>query len=180
MPNDALIIPRCQRYRPRNKRRQSPHFMSKGEIIMKRSLIIFAFSLLIFTGVSVSAQDMAKPDNMSMDDHLPVVVFIRADWCPYCKKLEPKMAELQKQYSDRLKFVTLDITNGETSKKSESIAKDADVGEFFEANKKKASLVAIFKDKKQVYSTEHNTEDKDIKAAFDDALKGSMMQKESM
>jgi len=150
---------------------------------MKRPVIIFVFSLLLLAAAAVSAlaQDtmMAKPGEMAMDDKRPVVVFIRADWCPYCKKLEPKMASIIEQYGDKLKFVTLDITNNETTRKSASIANDAGLSKFFEANKKKASTVVIFKDKKQVYTTEHNTEEKDIKAAFDAALKDSM-KKESM
>lgn len=141
---------------------------------MKRSVIALTLCSLLFAigAMSASAQDMmAKSDNMTSDDKRPVVVFIRADWCPYCKELEPKMSKLVEQYGGKLKFVTLDITNTETTKKSAMIAKDAGLSEFFEANKTKASTVAILKDKKQVFATLHNTEQKDIVAAFYAAIK---------
>ena len=64
---------------------------------MKRSIIALALCslLLAVAAMSASAQDMmAKSDNMMSDDKRPVVVFVRADWCPYCKELEPKMSKL--------------------------------------------------------------------------------------
>jgi thiol-disulfide isomerase/thioredoxin len=30
----------------------------------------------------------------------PVILHFWATWCPYCKKLQPKLVELQKKYSD--------------------------------------------------------------------------------
>ena len=141
---------------------------------MIRTTIVIALYLLIFTvGVmSASAQEMiARSDNMMPDDQRPVVVFIRADWCPYCKKLDPKMAGLFEQYGDKLKFVTLDITNQAATERSVLIAKEADLAEFFEMNKTKASTVAIFKDKKRVYTLYHNSDEKDVAAAFEKALK---------
>ncbi len=141
---------------------------------MIRTTIVFALYLLIFTAVvmSASAQDMmAKSDNMMLDDRRPVVVFIRADWCPYCKELEPKMSKLVEQYGDKLKFVILDITNQAATEKSAVIAKEAGLAEFFEMNKTKASTMAIFKDKKKVYTLYHNSDEKEVAAAFEKTLK---------
>ncbi len=137
-------------------------------------MMIFVLSLLLLAGsvMSASAQEiMAKSDKMMPDDQRPVVVFIRADWCPYCKRLEPKMADLVEQYGDKLKFVTLDITNQAATERSVLIAKEAGLAEFFEMNKTKASTMAIFKDKKRVYTLYHNSDEKDVAAAFEKALK---------
>lgn len=141
---------------------------------MIRTTIVIALYLLIFTvGVmSASAQEMiARSDNMMPDDQRPVVVFIRADWCPYCKKLDPKMAGLFEQYGDKLKFVTLDITNQAATERSVLIAKEADLAEFFEMNKTKASTLVIFKDKKKVFTLYHSADEKEVAAAFEKALK---------
>lgn len=127
--------------------------------------------------VTASAQDkndkmMDKSDKMMMaDDKRPVVVFVRADWCPYCKDLEPKMAKLVEQYGDKLRFVTLDITDQVATEKSAMIAKDAGVGEFFEMNKKKASTMAIFKDNKKIFTLYHSSNEKEVAAAFEKAAK---------
>lgn len=136
-------------------------------------MMIFAFSLLLLAVavMSASAQEMmAKPDNMISEDDRPVVVFVRADWCPYCKALEPKMSKLVEQYGNKLKFVTLDITNQAATEKSAMLAKEAGLAEFFEMNKTKASTMAIFKDKKKVYSLFHNSDEKEVAAAFEKAL----------
>ena len=138
--------------------------------------IIFAFILLAGFTISVSAQDkmmdkMMKEDKAMSGSKNPVVVIIRADWCPYCKELEPKMMKLMEQYGEKLNFVTLDITNRETTEKAKAMAKAAGLSEFFEANKAKASMVAIFKDKKQIFSTVHNTEGTDFVKAFGMVLK---------
>ena len=134
--------------------------------------MIFAFILLAGFTISVSAQDKMMKDDKAMSDSTnPVVVIIRADWCPYCKELEPKMVKLMEQFGEKLNFVTLDITNRETTEKARSAAKAAGLAAFFEANKTKASMVAIFKDKKQIFSTAHNTDSGDFTKAFEAAVK---------
>ncbi len=142
---------------------------------MKRTTIVFALYLLLLTvaAMSASAQEMmAKPDNMMMsDDKRPVVLFVRADWCPYCKDLEPKMSKLVEQYGDKLKFVTLDITNKTATEKSTVLAKEAGLSEFFEMNKTKASTMAIFKGKEKVFTLYHSSDEKEVAAAFEKALK---------
>jgi thiol-disulfide isomerase/thioredoxin len=141
---------------------------------MKRSMMIFALSLLLLAAavMSASAQEMmAKPDMMMSDDKRPVVVFVRADWCPYCKELEPKMSKLVEQYGDKLKFVTLDITNKAATEKSAVLAKEAGLSEFFEMNKTKASTMVIFKDKTKIFTLYHSSDEKEVAAAFEKAIK---------
>lgn len=140
-----------------------------------RAIKIYMFvAFILLTGftVSVSAQDkMMKGDKMMSKSENPVVVIIRADWCPYCRDLEPKMMKLMEQFGEKLNFVTLDITNRETTEKARSTAKGAGVAAFFEANKTKASTVAIFRDKKQIFSTIHNADGDDLSKAFEKAIK---------
>ena len=138
--------------------------------------IVFAFLLLAGLTASVSAQDkmmdkMMKDDKAMSDSKNPVVVIIRADWCPYCKELEPKMAKLMEEFGEKLQFVVLDITNRETTEKAKAEAKTVGLSTFFEANRTKASTVAIFKDKKQIFSTIHNSDGKDFAKAFEMAVK---------
>jgi thiol-disulfide isomerase/thioredoxin len=160
---------------------QIPHLLKNiiGGFIKMRAIkihMIFAFILLAVFTISVSAQDkmtdkMMKDDKAMSDSKNPVVVIIRADWCPYCKELEPKMAKLMEEFGEKLNFVTLDITTRETAEKAKATAKAAGLSAFFEANKTKASMVAIIKDKKQIFSTVHNTDRGDFAKAFEAAVK---------
>jgi thiol-disulfide isomerase/thioredoxin len=101
----------------------------------------------------------------------PTVVIIRADWCSACQKLEPTMMDLMKQYGEKINFVMLDVTSEDSTAKSAAKAKSLGFSKFFEANKKMTSTVAVFKNKKQVFSTMKNYSKADYVAAFDKALK---------
>ncbi len=128
---------------------------------MKKITIAMLSIALILTISAVSAFAKTKP----------TVVIIRADWCSACQKLEPEMMELMKQYGGKLNFVMLDVTNDETTAKAAAKAKSLGLSRFFEANKKMTSTVAVFKGKKQTFSTAKNYNKSDYVAAFDKALK---------
>ncbi len=107
----------------------------------------------------------------------PTVVLLHADWCGACKKLAPTLADLKQQYSDRLNFVELDVTNEETTAQAAKTARQLGIGNFFEANKKKSSLVAIVgKGGKLLFQTHYSTNPKGsfdretYVRAFDEAL----------
>ena len=127
--------------------------------------------ILLLTGTALStyAQDgmmieKANPKN-------PTVAIIRADWCPYCKELEPTMMGLMKEYSGKLNFVMFDVTNKETTAKAAAMAKSLGLSSFFTANKKKTSTVAVFKNKKQLFKTTNNQDRSAYVTAFDKAIK---------
>lgn len=115
---------------------------------------------------------MMKKDDamMKKDAELPVVAVIRADWCSYCKKLEPIMMGLMKEYEGKLKFVVFDITNEETIAKSMELAKTEGLEDFFKDNKDKSAFVAIVKNGKQTFNAKYKTERKVYVKEFDKAL----------
>ena len=127
--------------------------------------------VLMLTGMALSsfAQDdmmmeKANPKN-------PTVAIIRADWCPYCKQLEPTMMGLMKDYKGKLNFVMFDVTNEETSAKAAAMAKSLGLSSFFKANKNRTSTVAVFKNKKQQFKTTNNQNRSAYVTAFDKAIK---------
>lgn len=101
----------------------------------------------------------------------PTVVIIRADWCGACQKLEPTMMELMKQYAGKINFVMLDVTNDNTTAEASATAKTLGLDNFFEANKKTTSTVAVFAGRKQIFKTAMNYDKADYVAAFNRALK---------
>jgi thiol-disulfide isomerase/thioredoxin len=101
----------------------------------------------------------------------PTVVIIKAEWCSACQKVDPIMQELMKEYGGKVNFVMLDVTNDETTAQAAAKAKSLGLSRFFEANKKMTSTVAVFKGKKQTFSTAKNYNKSAYVAAFDKAIK---------
>ena len=100
----------------------------------------------------------------------PVVAIIKAEWCSACQKLDPTMMELMQQYSDRLEFVVLDVSNEETLAKATKTAKKYGLTKFLRENQKKTSTVAVFNGKKVRFQTAMNFDRNAYIKAFDDAL----------
>ncbi len=139
---------------------------------MKRFLSIGLFAgLVVFTSAfGAQAQEMKDKEMTDKENMKPIVAVISAEWCPYCKNVEPVMMKLMKEYGEKLNFVVFDVTNDETSKESMMKAEKLGLGEFFNEHKRKTSAVAVLKDKKVVYKTFNNTKREDYVKAFDSAL----------
>lgn len=136
------------------------------------ALVLVAF-ITSFVAITVDAQDMMH----KKVDAKPTVVLLHADWCGACKKLEPTIAELKQQYGERLNFVELNVTNEETTAQAAKTAQKLGIGNFFETNKKKSSLVAVVgKNGKVLFQTHYSTnregsfERETYVRAFDEAI----------
>lgn len=150
------------------------------------SKLALIFALIFATSLLACAQDMIKKDEMKKDemkkdsmmnesmpkeDMRPIVAIFRADWCPYCKKLEPTMMDLMKAYGEKLNFVVFDITNEITTAESKTIAKEKGLEDFFNENKGKSAFVVIFKEGKRVFAAKYDTKRETYVKAFDEVLK---------
>jgi thiol-disulfide isomerase/thioredoxin len=144
--------------------------------------VLVLCALLLACGVSGMAQEKMKDDKIMKDDQMmadgrPVVAIIRADWCPACKKIEPFMKELMKEYGGRLHFVVFDVTSETKVKESEMLAAKQGLSEFFKAYREKTSTVVVFDAKqKQLFQTDHNYDREAYVKAFDKALAKPMMK----
>lgn len=127
---------------------------------MKRVTAVALSIALILSFSAVSALAKTKP----------TVVIIKAEWCTACQKVEPTMMELMKEYEGKINFVILDVTSEETTAQASAKAKSLGLSDFFEANKKMTSTVAIFKGRKEVFKTAKNYNRDDYVAAFNKAL----------
>jgi thiol-disulfide isomerase/thioredoxin len=53
----------------------------------------------------------------------PVILHFWATWCPYCKKLQPKLVELEKQYQDQgVKIVAISFNEDEGALPQDELA----------------------------------------------------------
>lgn len=120
---------------------------------------------------SMKKDDGMKHDAIMKEDTRPIVAIVKADWCPYCKRIDPVVSGLMKDYSEKLHFVVFDVTDAKTTAESKEQAEKLGLSKFFDDNKGKTSTVAVLKDKKIAYKTSNNGEREDYVKAFDKVLK---------
>lgn len=136
-------------------------------------LMIVAILMVGMVAAASAQESMMKGDKMMADPMMakhPIVAVIRADWCGACKKLEPVLMDIAKNYGEKVEFVYLDITDAKTTAEAEMTAKRYGISDFFEENKKKSSTVGIFKNMKKLFNTHYNADPKVFTTEIDKAL----------
>jgi thiol-disulfide isomerase/thioredoxin len=73
----------------------------------------------------------------------PVLVDVYATWCPGCKNIAPTLSQLKQEYSGKVNFVVLDVTDKAKVQETQAQAEKLGLSKFLEANKSKTSTVAI-------------------------------------
>ena len=73
----------------------------------------------------------------------PVLVDVFATWCSGCQNIAPTLSQLKQQYSDRVNFVVLDVTDRAKLQETTANAEKLGLGQFLEATKNQTSTVAI-------------------------------------
>jgi thiol-disulfide isomerase/thioredoxin len=114
----------------------------------------FILFFLIFSLVSCS-----KIDTRSID-----VVFVRADWCPVSKKIEPSIQELSKEVFSKnkhIKFVIFDQTNLATLKLSSDLASKEGLTKIFEYEKNTGEILFVDKVSKIILARFYDFGDKE-------------------
>lgn len=105
----------------------------------------------------------------------PVVVDIYASWCPACKNIAPTVSQLEKQYSGKVNFVRLDVSNKSSAAKAEATAKKLGLSKFFAANKTQTgSLTVVDPATGKILAQHRNNPDK---AAYTSVLDTALASK---
>ena len=73
----------------------------------------------------------------------PVVVDIYASWCPACQNIAPTISELKEEYEGKVNFVVLDVSDRASTARSEAIARELGLSDFFAANKNQTGSLTI-------------------------------------
>lgn len=73
----------------------------------------------------------------------PVLVDVFATWCAGCKNIAPTLSQLKQEYSGKVNFVVLDVTDKAKVQETQAQAEKLGLGKFLEANKSQTSTVAI-------------------------------------
>ncbi|KGJ96393.1 alkyl hydroperoxide reductase/ Thiol specific antioxidant/ Mal allergen [Colwellia psychrerythraea] len=77
-----------------------------NQLLRRASYLLISF--MAVTSLSLQANEQAKPwqlktqrgelISLAQYKNKPVILHFWATWCPYCKKLQPTLVELQKKY----------------------------------------------------------------------------------
>jgi thiol-disulfide isomerase/thioredoxin len=142
----------------------------------RKNLFTFFFValFLVFSSVETFSQETMKKDDAMMnkkEDKRPIVAIIKADWCPYCKRIDPVVSKLMSDYSEKLNFVEFNVTDEATIAESMKKASELGLDDFFKDFKGETSTVAVLVDKKVVYKTANNNKRNDYVKAFEKVLK---------
>jgi thiol-disulfide isomerase/thioredoxin len=99
---------------------------------------------------------------------LPLVAIVRADWCPACRNVEPKLALIEQEYAGRIAFLRLDVTDDDTTAGATRRADAAGVAEFFGESKGRTATIGVFsKDRKELFRTWGLKNEADLRQALE-------------
>ena len=87
-----------------------------------KKMFLVVLGIIISSSINVFAQDN------------PLFVTITANSCFTCQKLKPVIEELEYEYGDRIKFVTLDVSSKSSIDFSKQMAEELEISEFFVKN----------------------------------------------
>ena len=89
----------------------------KKIILILFSLSLVTFILIFKNNIFESTLQLKKLGNLSMDPEIaftngkPTYLEFYAEWCEICKEMAPEVAELKKDFDDKINFVFLNVDN---------------------------------------------------------------------
>ena len=89
----------------------------KKIILILFSLSLITFILIFKNNIFESTLQLKKLGNSSMDPEIaftngkPTYLEFYAEWCEICKEMAPEVAELKKDFDDKINFVFLNVDN---------------------------------------------------------------------
>lgn len=125
-----------------------------------RATLVSVLSLVLLSGVCLPAfaqEKLAKG---------PMVVFIHATYCQTCAKVRPIYNELEKEFRDKVQFVSLDVSDKSTRKESQRLAKSLGLGGFLSGYEDQFPCIGIFKNPKKLIKEVYGVKSKEEYAGF--------------
>ena len=89
----------------------------KKIILILLSLSLITFILIFKNNIFESTLQLKKLGNLSMAPEIaftngkPTYLEFYAEWCEICKEMAPEVAELKKDFDDKVNFVFLNVDN---------------------------------------------------------------------
>ena len=77
----------------------------------------------------------------------PIVVVVHADWCAACLRVAPAVAWMREEYSHRVSFIDLDVTDEPAMARATREASRQGLGPFFDASGGQPGISILGKDR---------------------------------
>lgn len=114
---------------------------------MYKSILTSLAAGMILIGAvpALTSSATAKPAaaGQMKEKAMPIVAVVKASWCPACKKIEPTMMGLMKDYMTKATWVVFDVSTKESAEASRKQAEKLGLKDFFAQYGAKTSTVAI-------------------------------------
>jgi thioredoxin 1 len=92
-----------------NEMRRIRHLSSVKPFLVMVVILAASFGCSRDVPIKNPTTAPADFDEQVLRSSVPVVVDFYADWCPPCRVLSPKLAEMATEYSGRIKLVKIDV-----------------------------------------------------------------------
>lgn len=137
--------------------------------------VLLLLSGLHSTGVAAAespappAQPATAPRKLA---DKPLAVLIYADWCFNCKMIKPRLAALDLEYSDRILFTQLDVTNEDTKARTREKAAALGIAPLYFANRGTGVVLLVNRSFEKVGELRYTLSDAEMRAALDALVAG--------
>lgn len=97
---------------------------------------------------------------------------IYASWCPGCKNIQPVLDQIEKELSEKVSLIYLDVSTPKNALVASKKAKELNLTDFYSANKSKTATVGIIiqKNNEIVSIFQNNNNIDEYKDAIERAL----------
>ncbi len=84
-----------------------------GKVIIVTAVALLIFCIFVLKTTEENKADRIQQPQQAIEqwrqEGLPVFIDFTADWCPYCKEMEPAIEQFRQEYTGKINFVTVDV-----------------------------------------------------------------------
>ncbi len=131
--------------------------------VRRRAILVSMLSALLAIVSSIfssSINTSVFAADAKSEGSQPMLVFVHSMECGVCAKVRPIIQELEKEYKDKVQFISLDVTNDAQIKASRKKAKALGLTSFLTNCEDQFPCVGIFKTKDQLLKEMYGAKDK--------------------
>jgi len=143
---------------------------------MKHKLITVILSLSLLSISAIAQAQEKQPPKQKVEPPKVLAVLFYADWCAWCKELEPKLNQVKGDFRGQpILFTRFDLTNEFSNDQSARYAALLGLEKYYVDNKGETGYMLLIDSKTKKVLGKINRQDspQEMKAALTKALSGA-------